>query len=185
MANTKREQVRARPAARVATILIGLLLLCMGFVAGREQWWVHRDNNDAQPWVKPALEFIGRAEYQDWLMPAGFAVAFLGLIYVIIAIRNRKLTHVALQNTANEELKWFARPLDIARLCTAAAQEVPGVDKALTSVNSKAKKITVTVYPTVEGQGPSLEEDVRQAITPVVTRLAKQPKVKIVSRRTS
>lgn len=185
MPNTHREKVKARPAARSATIIFSILLVALAAIAGREQWWVHRDDNDAQPWVRPFLEFIGQAEYQDWLMPVGFAIALLGLIYVIVALRNRRTTHVPLRNAADEELLWFARPLDIARLCTAAAQNVPGVEKAQTSVHKKAKKITVTFDPTVAGQGPGLEDDIRQAIQPVVDRLDRDPKVKIVTRRAS
>lgn len=185
MPNTQRDKLRARPAARGATMFIGLLLLAIGGVAAREQWYVNREDNDAQAWVAPALEFIGDATYQDWLMPVGFAVAFVGLIYLIIAVRNRRVTHLALENKVDDELIWFARPLDIARLCTSAVQDVPGVDKAQTNVNKKANKIAVHVTPTVDGQLSTVEDDVRRALDPIAQRLPQEPKIKIVARRTA
>ncbi|MDO4927882.1 MAG: hypothetical protein Q3976_02260 [Corynebacterium sp.] len=185
MPNTQRDKLRARPAARAATMCIGLLILAIGVVAAREQWYVNRDDNDAQPWITPALDFIGDATYQDWMMPVGFVVAFIGLIFLIIAVRNRRVTHLALANKANDDLIWFARPLDIARLCTASVQDVPGVEKAQTNVNKKAKKIVVHVTPTVDGQLSTVEEDVRQALLPIAQRLPEEPKIKIVARRTA
>ncbi|AEQ05901.1 DUF6286 domain-containing protein [Corynebacterium pseudotuberculosis] len=172
--------IKGRPAARLAAILIGLVAIGIGFVAARELWWVRTEGNHRHAWVDPILRFISAVTYQPWMLAAGVATAILALILIAIAFKPRPRTHVAFI----DGVTCYMRPLDIARLATLNAKQIPGVTQARTTVNSSARSIRVVA--SIDSQHldevKKYEERIRSVVEPIALKLQTHPKLKVVVR---
>lgn len=130
------------PLARWWTLLLALGFLAAGAVVVRE---ILVDNGtvDSGRWLTPALNWLADLSYRDWMLPAAIGCAVVALIFLIVTVRPRAKTHMALTGAGDDAPQVFARPVDLARLTTATVERVPGVLRA-TTVTTR-KRITVTV----------------------------------------
>lgn len=172
--------IKGRPAARLAAILIGLVTIGIGFVAARELWWVRTEGHHRHAWLDPVLRFISDVTYQPWMLVAGIATVILALLLIAIAFKPRPRTHVALIDAAT----CYVRPLDIARLATLNAKQVPGVKQAHTTVNGSARSIRVVASVDSQqlGEAKAYEERIRSSVEPLTLKLHTRPKLKVVVR---
>lgn len=153
----------ASPRARWWTILLGLVLLAAGGVAVHDLLVLRGTVGNGQ-WLEPLYDWIAQVRYADWVLPAAIVCALVALLLLVTALRPRTRTHLAFAGDSG----LFARPVDIARMSTAAAERAGGVLRASTVVTRK--KITVTV---TSAAGDDVERDaVRAAVTGAVHRLA-------------
>lgn len=164
----------ASPRARWWTILLGLVLLAAGGVAVHDLLVLRGTLHSAQ-WLEPVYDWIAGVRYAGWVLPAAIGCALVALVLFVAAVRPRTRTHLSFAGDA----ALFARPVDVARMSTAAAERSGGVLRA--STVATRKKITVTV---VSAAGDDAEKDaVRSSVTAEVHRLAgmldPEPKVTV------
>lgn len=165
-----RTQPLAQPTARYTAVILGLLLLGLVGVVIRELWSMRTDS-DLESWAEPITQVIGRATYQPWMLPAGIASIVLGIILIYIAFRPRTRTHRPLASTAS----LWTRSVDIARMCTAASEKVPGVMRAYSVATNK--RVTVNVHGDVKD--PTLQSRVEAVVEPLVAELEHEPDLAI------
>lgn len=170
--------LKGNPAVRWLMILFSLLLLALAVVCGRELWWVHRQHNDDQAWIRPALDWVSNLGHQGWFFPAGIAIGVLGVVLLILALKPAPPKYVA--SAAGAHTNVYMRPLDIARRSTAVAERVSGVYDAETVVNRKATKVTVNVTGV---DAPDLAQRVEEEVHAHVGKLATNPKVRVNVRK--
>ncbi|MFC9980427.1 hypothetical protein [Gordonia sp. NPDC127522] len=128
----------ALPGAAVAGAALGLILLALGAAAVRDiavdASWL-----DGRPWSVTAAEWVAELQWQNWMWPAAIGLIFVGLVLLWIAVKPRRQTHLEL---GGGEGMW-TRPGDVARRCSAAMSDLPGVLDADTVVTRR--KVTCTV----------------------------------------
>lgn len=163
---------RATPLARYVAILIGLALLVLAVICGREIWLRNSRSIHWDSWVEPIVMTIGDATYEPWMLPAGFLAIGLGALLVWSAFRPRHRTHRRIRAAAPV---WM-RPVDISRTLCAAARTVPGVATAAGRVSGGSAQIFVT------GHREDLAPLVDAALAPVVTSLGLDLTVKVRQR---
>lgn len=167
---TKRTQPKAPPIARVYAMLTALALCGLIFVLLRELWSM-RTGSQLESWLRPFFSLIGDVRYQPWMYPAGIAGVVVGILFVLGAMWPRRKTHWQTNSSATT----WVRPVDVARMCTAAAEKVPGVIRATTA--STAHR--TTVYVTGDPTDAELEMQVIDAVQPVVDQLDPKPAVHV------
>lgn len=165
------QQPKASPAVRTWTVILGFVLLAIGIVGVRETWLVGADAN-AQSWVQPVLNLIATEQLETWMIWAGVGSIVVGLIFVIAAVKTRRNTHI---QVVSESASMWMRPVDVARLSSAAARRVPGVASAQTSADTKSAKVTVNG----DEQDSELPGRVETAVTRALEVLAHPPKVTV------
>ena len=165
------QRPKASPAVRTWTVILGFVLLAIGIVGVRETWLVGADAN-AQSWVHPVLDLIATEQLETWMIWAGVASIVVGLIFVFAAVKTRRNTHT---QVASESASMWMRPVDVARLSSAAARRVPGVASAQTSADTKSAKGTVNG----DEQDADLPGRVEKAVTRALEVLADPPKVTV------
>ncbi|MDO5671170.1 MAG: DUF6286 domain-containing protein [Corynebacterium sp.] len=166
---------RANPVARFVAIVIGLALLVLAVICGREIWLRNSRSIDWDTWVDPIVMTIGNATYQPWMLPTGAAFLVLGALLVWAAFRPRTRTHRMLRPVDAATSVWM-RPVDIARMLGAAARAVPGVATAAARVSGSTAHVSVT------GHHPDLAPLVDAALQPLITRLGLEVTLKVRQR---
>lgn len=157
---------RAQPSSRIFALTLCLLMFGVAGIAARELW-TKRTGTALESWLSPIFELISRAQYQPWMLPVGILAIVVGLIFMFSSLKPRRATHQAL---AGEPTLWV-RNVDIARMCTAVAERVPGV--AVASTYASPRVVTVTVTGN-SGDEP-LPDRVRLAVHDKLAKLAKAP----------
>jgi hypothetical protein len=95
------------------------------------------------PWIGAAITALNGLRSQWWMVPAGAVALLIGLWLVVVAVRPRRKTVVAVDAAGSV---WM-RPRDVARLASHAASCVPGVEV----LNSAATRRKVTMYVGITG----------------------------------
>lgn len=165
------QQPKASPAARGWAIFLGLLLLALAVVAGRETWLVATDAN-ASSWVTPVTDLVARENLETWMVWAGVAAVVVGLIFLIVAFKPRRKTHMRLES---ERSSVWLRAVDVARRSSAVARQVPGVAAARTQATDKNVKITVNG----DTEDPALAPRVEEAVSQALQELSSTPRVSV------
>lgn len=165
------QQPKASPAARGWAIFLGLLLLALAVVAGRETWLVATDAN-ASSWVTPVTDLVARKNLETWMVWAGVAAVVVGLIFLIVAFKPRRKTHMRLES---ERSSVWLRAVDVARRSSAVARQVPGVAAARTQATDKNVKITVNG----DTEDPALAPRVEEAVSQALQELSSTPRVSV------
>ncbi|AFR49740.1 DUF6286 domain-containing protein [Gordonia sp. KTR9] len=153
--NTDSEHVfppAALPGAAIAGAALGLGFIALGAVAVRDIA-VRANWLDGREWSVTAAEWISDLQWQNWMWPAAVGAIVLGLILLWVAVKPRRRTHLAL---AGGDGMW-TRPGDVARRCSAAVSDLPGVLDADTVVTRRKIRCTVSVRP--QGVDRQLIED--------------------------
>jgi hypothetical protein len=154
------------PVARWWTLLLGLVFIAGGAAVVREILVV-KGSIDGDEWFRPAFSWLADLSYRDWMLPAAIGCAVVALIFLLVTVKPRARTHMALTGTGQDAPRVFARPVDIARLTTATTEQVPGVLRA-TTVTTR-KKITVTV---VTAAAPDEHAQLTDRVTVAATGIA-------------
>jgi hypothetical protein len=168
--NTASEDVfppAALPGAAIAGAALGLTLLGVAAVAVRD---IAVDSNwlDGSPWSVTAAEWIAELQWQNWMWPAAIGLIVVGLVLLWIAVRPRRRTHLEL---AAGEGMW-TRPGDVARRCSAAVSDLPGVLDADTIVTRR--KVTCTVEVRMQVADRAL---IDSTVAAVAADLASSPRI--------
>ncbi|MBZ8177697.1 hypothetical protein GP475_02260 [Corynebacterium poyangense] len=163
------QEPRANPFARWTTIVIGILLVALAVIAGRDIW-VLSSQTTQQPWLKPVFGLFNES-LPSWIVPASIAAMIIGLILVIIALKPRKRTHRAITSP----ISLWTRPVDISRMASQTARKVPGVSNAHSAVKGSSLSVNVAGDTT----DPSLAERVEAALAPLVNRVDSPKQVKV------
>ncbi|GAB2501652.1 hypothetical protein CATRI_01945 [Corynebacterium atrinae] len=148
---------RATPLARYVAVVIGLLLIAVAVVCGRELYLRTADNAQGHSWVDPVVMTIGNATFQPWMLPVAIVALVVGVAMLWISIRPRTKTHLAI----DEATGIWLRPVDVARYLSAAARSVPGVGSAHTRVDRSKVHVTYSAHP---GSDPDVESAARSAL---------------------
>ena len=155
------------PGAKWVSVILGILLIALAIIIGREFWVVY-GNNSAQSWLEPVYSWIAGLTYQDWMFPVGILLCVIALVLLAVTFWPRKSTYRQIESTTS---LWM-RPIDIARLCTAQAERVPGVLRAHSTVTPK--HITVSVNGDTS-TAEDLTNRVTQQLTPHLANVAGAP----------
>ena len=165
------QEPKGSPAARGWSILLGLLLLALAVVTGREAWLMSSGAKE-QSWVQPVLDIFATPQLEDWMVWAGVAASILGIILLIVALKPRRSTH---RQMASDHASVWMRPVDIARVASAAARRVPGVDGAQTKATGRRVNVNVAS----NGDSAALTQNVEQAVSRALVALREKPEVNV------
>ncbi|HZX06120.1 DUF6286 domain-containing protein [Kribbella sp.] len=158
----------AGPVARAFGIVGALVLVAVGAVGIAEML---RATGLLRGQVIPEGWF-GRTvvlEPAGWLRPVGIAAIVVGLILLVLALKPRRRTHLAVG-----EFVWI-RPAAAARLAADSASGVDSVTAA--SVVAKRRRLHATV--TMFGEPSRVHDEVRTAIADRLQAVTPQPRVRV------
>jgi hypothetical protein len=149
------------PVLATVLIAIGVVLLHDAISAA--------DDTPGRSWLAAIVEGLDGFTAEWWLVPAGVAVALIGVWLIVTALRPRSRKTLAVTSATGV----FLHTRDIARLASAAADDVDGV----LSANSVASRRTVTVA--VESDTAGVADHVQRAVAQRLAALADPVKVKV------
>jgi hypothetical protein len=169
-------RVPAKPpvAAPAATVLAGLLALtsiAVGVIAARDVL-IWTGAITGTPWIATALNVLDGLTAEWWMLPAGIAVAVLGLLLVFAAVKPRRRTHRPLQVPDT----WIT-PRDVIRMTRGAGAAITGV--ATATATGSARRITLTIIPLAGYDAAAVKDAVGSAVAETLAALAQPPRVKI------
>ncbi|MDS1115636.1 DUF6286 domain-containing protein [Gordonia westfalica] len=154
------------PGAAIAGAVLGLALIGLGVTAIRDIA-VRAEWLDGQQWSLTAAEWIAELSWQDWMWPTAVGLVIVGLALAWTAVKPRRRSHLRL---AAPDM--WTRPGDLARRCSAAVTELPGVYDADTIVTRRKVKSTV------QGRAALADRDlIASTLADVVSVLESPPRV--------
>jgi hypothetical protein len=157
-------------AGRIGLVgpIMALVLTGIGFVLLHDAV-AEADNRPGRTWLASVVDGLDRTTAEWWMIPAGVAVALAGVWLIVTAVRPRSRKTLAVTSQTGV----FLRTRDIARLASAAADDVDGV----LSASSVASRRAVTV--TVESDRDAVADLVRDTVSERLSALANPPKIKV------
>ena len=160
----------AAPAATSVSVVLALVLIGAGVVAGRDAL-IDFGAIAGTPWIAAGLKAIDGLTAQTWMLPVGIAVAIIGLLLLVAAVKPRKRTHVP--TTAPGV--WIT-PRDVRRVARTAALSLTGV--AAATAGGSARSLTLSITPVGGYDASELDSAVRSAVTDALSGLANPPRLK-------
>lgn len=157
----------------VVGVVLALELTVLGLVGVRDAL-ISGNVLTGQSWLEGGVDAMDGMQPQWWLVPAGAVMLLLGLWLLLVALRPRRSTAVALRS----ETGVFLRPGDVQRLASRAAEDVDGVLSSNVSVTRRAARMSVSVT----GNDPSISEQVREIVEDRLAGIDPPPRVKVTSR---
>ncbi|MFF0341405.1 DUF6286 domain-containing protein [Kribbella sp. NPDC004875] len=161
----------AGPAVSVVGVVGALVLIGLGVVGIAEML---RTAGLLRGDVIPAGWF-GRSvvlEPADWMRPAGIAAIVAGLVLLVVTVKPRRRTHLAVSGP--DTMVWI-RAADAARLAADSAGRVDSVTSA--SVVAKRRRLRATV--TTFGDPARVSGEVGTAIEERLSTITPRPRVRI------
>lgn len=157
-------------AGRVGFVgpLMAVLLTAIGVVLLHDAI-ARTDSRPGRTWIAAINDSLDGLTAEWWMIPLGLVVALIGVWLIVTALRPRSRKTLAVTSQTGV----FLRTGDIARLASAAADDVDGVLSA-SSVASR-RKVSVTV----ESDRDQIADLVRDAVTERLSALQKPPAVKV------
>ncbi|MBN9643938.1 hypothetical protein ACFSSC_01415 [Corynebacterium mendelii] len=165
------QQPVASPMARWIVMILGVVLLALAGAAGRELWIRYTDTNQ-QSWARVVTDYIGTMSYEPWMFYAGILCCVLALFLLWFVFKPRFKTHQQLIDT-NQSV-WM-RPIDIARMSTAAAENIPGVQHAQTTVKPRLVHLSIVG----DSNDSTLVDRVGRTVGPLIGQVVGSPELKI------
>ncbi len=149
-------------AGRVGVVgpLLALLLTGVGVVLLHDAI-ARADTNPGRTWIAAALDGVNGLTAQWWMIPLGVVIALLGVWLIITGLRPRSRKTLAVTSATGI----FLRTADVARLASAAADDVDGV-VAASSVASR-RKVTVTVESDRDQVADLVRDTVTERLAPL------------------
>lgn len=164
---------KAAPHARGWTVLLGLVLIGATAVIVRDILIV-TDTVGGTQLLPPVFNWFAEVHYEPWMLWAGIGCAIVALIFLIVTLRPRSRTHLSFA----DDTALFARPVDVARLSTAAARRVPGVLTARSVATRKKISVTVETAVTPDSAG-AIRDSVAAQVTELAEHLVSTPTVDV------
>jgi hypothetical protein len=157
-------------AGRVGFVgpLMAVLLTAIGVVLLHDAI-ARIDTRPGRTWIAAANDGLDGLTAEWWMIPLGLAVALIGVWLIVTALRPRSRKTLAVTSQTGV----FLRTGDIARLASAAADDVDGV-LAASSVASRHRVIV-----TVESDRDQVADLVREAVAQRLSALQTPPAVKV------
>lgn len=162
----------ARPDAAVVAVIAAVALLAVAVVAGRE-FLIAQEVIAPAAWLRNSVRWVADLHWQTWMAAAATAGAVVGALLVFLALTPRTRTHLPLGAGGTV---WM-RPTDVARMCSARAGAVGGVEAVRTTVDRR--RATVHVSPNGEVGADELERCVREAVGPSLDTLASPRELRV------
>lgn len=165
----------AQPLAPAGASYVGaalaVVLIVLGGLGVREalvaEGWI-----GGQRWLAGVVDAVDGAAPASWMTVTGVAMAVLGAVLVLLAVKPRRRRAVAVESRT----AIYIDVSDVARIATAAAESVAGVLSARTT----ATRQKVTVRCSVTGVGDSaLGEKVHNAVSTELAGLQHIPRIKV------
>ena len=157
-------------AGRVGFVgpLMAVLLIAIGVVLLHDA--VARiDSRPGRTWIAAVNDGLDGLTAEWWMIPVGVVIALAGVWLIVTALRPRSRRTLAVTSQTGV----FLRTGDIARLASAAADDVDGV-LAASSVAGR-RKVTVSV----ESDRDQVDQLVHDAVEQRLSALQKPPTVKV------
>ncbi len=133
-------------AITLVGVLLALLVLGLG-VIGLQVALVATGLLHGTPWLTSGLQRVDGLTPAGWMSPAGLVLVLLGVALLVLTLKRRPRKAVALNATTGV----FLRPRDLARLATAAAEQVDGIQQAQASA-ARSGRITLSITTTTATQ---------------------------------
>lgn len=143
--------------------ILAVLLAALGVILIRDAL-IGLDVLGGPAWLTAALDGVGGSTAEWWMVPAGVAVALLGVWMVVTALRPRSRKTVPVTSATGV----FLRTRDVARLASDAAGEVDGVLSAASTASRRAVIVTVRSTATA-GIAGEVGDAVRRRLAPLET----------------
>ncbi len=165
--------VAAAAASKVA-VLLAILLAALGVVAVRDAvvglGWA-----SGATWLPAAADAIDGFEPVDWLTIAGVAVVLIGLLLIVLALKPRRRTAVAV----SAQTPMYVTVDGIAALAGTAARDIAGVVDA--RATSSRRRVVVRCRVTRDDSG-AMRTTISDAVTRSLSSLQNPPRVVIRTR---
>jgi hypothetical protein len=164
------EPLRAAGAG-YAGVLLALAVVGAGALALREAavgiGWL-----GGSPWLPAAAEWLGEPKPVGFVAAAGVLAALVGMACLVAAVRprRRRCLRIAAATAV------FVDYADLARIVSTAAESVPGVLDARSSVGRRSVSVRCAVA------GPSadqIRDRVVEAVSAELAGLARQPRIRV------
>jgi hypothetical protein len=157
-------------AGRVGIVgpVMALLLIGIGVVLLHDAI-AESDSKPGRTWIAAIFDGFDGLTAEWWMIPLGLVIALLGVWLIVTALRPRSRKTLPVTSATGI----FLRAADVARLASAAADDVDGV-LAASSIASRRK-----VDVTVESDRDQVADLVRDAVTERLSALQKPPPVKV------
>ena len=167
---TMRAAQQQTGAGRIGVLgpVMALVLTAIGFVLLHDAI-AEADKEPGRTWLAAMVDGLDRLTAEWWMIPAGIGIALLGVWVIITAFRPRSRRTLAVTSDTGV----FLRTRDVARLASAAADDVDGV----LSANSVATRRAITV--TIESERDGVADLVRDTVGQRLSALADPPKVNV------
>ena len=149
--------------------VLALVLVAVG-VAGIRDALVAIGAVEGEPWIDSVVDTVDGWQPQFWLVPAGIALVLLGVWLILVALRPRSRTGVAVRAATGV----FLRTGDVERLVARAASDVDGVLSARSSASHRKVEVQVAVTG-----GSATGDRVRAAVQDVLQPLENAPTVQV------
>ncbi len=127
------------------------------------------------PWITSAITNVNGLTPHTWMLPAGVVAVLVGLWWVLAALQRRRRTAVQL----DADTAVWMRPVDLARVAAAAAEDVSAVESVRAS--GKRRKVTVNVT-TPAGDSAQVRTQVQEAVSARLAPVATMPRIKVTTR---
>lgn len=164
--------VAAAGASRIA-VLLGLVMIGTGALGVRDALvavgWI-----SGRQWLPLAIGAVDGLALATWMVPAGAALAVVGLTMMVIAVLPRRRTAVPL---IAETPVYLART-DIAKIASAAALGIPGVLAA----RSTTTRRRAVVRCRVTGSEQQVRAEVADAVAAELSALRTAPRLIVRTR---
>lgn len=165
--------VAAAAASKVAVVL-AIVLAALGVVAVRDAvvglGWA-----SGSTWLPVAADAVDGFAPVDWLTIAGVAVVLIGLLLVVLALKPRRRTAVAV----SAQTPMYLTVDGIAALAGAAARDIAGVVDARAS--SSRRRVIVRCRVTRDDSG-AMRATIAEAVTRNLSTLQNPPRVVVRTR---
>jgi hypothetical protein len=161
----------ARPAAGVVGVLVALVLIVVGAVGVAEM--LRAVGLLRGEVIRPGwFGWTAVLEPTSWLRTAGIAAVVVGLLLLVIVVKPRRRTHLAVQGP--DTMVWIAAA-DAARLAAESATALDSVTAA--SVTAKHRRLDATI--TTFGDPERVRDEVRTSIAERLHTVSPQPHLRI------
>ncbi|GAA3948828.1 hypothetical protein [Gordonia caeni] len=140
----------AFPGAAVAGGLFGLALLVLAGILVRDVL-AGTGAISGDTWTNRAADGLGTATWQNWMWVIPAVCAVVGLAALWLALKPRRRTHV---NLEAYPVVWTRRA-DLARRCSSAVAELPGVRDVTTVAGRRRTRVTVIADAPVDREQAS------------------------------
>jgi hypothetical protein len=160
-------------AISAAGVALALLTTALGAVGIRDAV-THAGLVGGRPWLDAVIHGLDGLRPQWWGVPIGLFAAIVGLWLLLVAVRPRPRTSLAVQSRTGVVLPRRA----VRRLAVRAALDVDGVLSARARVGRRRIDVTAVVT----GEPSAVADDVQRAVEERLAVLQPSPKVRATAR---